>query len=362
VGIIDRHNYHGGLSGWRARADEFSSGAQINTPGSGLFSSSMVQMIDRPYAFSEWASVFPNEWTLESPAILAVYGMGLQDWDASYQFVTGPGRRGYASVLHRSLWNIDRPENIGLYPAIARMIYRGDVEPAEVISVRRVSLADLQQGELPFETEWYSGWKDVKVYHGPIPGEALAAGRVVVEFVDEPQESTFPDMSQYQKDGVVTSQTGQLVWDVSRPERGFFTMNTPGTRAVVGFAPDGAQQLGSVTIEVQDTPFAGIFVSCLEQGKGVDEAESVLVTAMARTRNTGMEFNEERDELLELGGAPVLVEPVKAEISIAGRTIKSVHLLDHDGRRTDVTIPTEDGSFTIDGTRDKTMYYEVTFE
>jgi hypothetical protein len=260
------------------------------------------------------------------------------------------------------LWNIERPENIGLYPALARMLCRGDVAPGDVISVRRVSLEDLESGSLPFGTEGYSGWRDIKTYEGPMPGEALAAGRVVVEFVDEPQESVFPDMSLYQEEGVVTSQTGQLVWDVSRPGRGFFTVNAPGTRAVVGFRPDKAQQLGSVTIEVQDTLFAGIFVSSLERGKGVDEAESALVTAMARTRNTGMKFNEERNSLVELGEAPILIEPVRAEIKFAGRPVKSVRLLNHDGRRTDVTIPVEDSTFTIDGTRDKTMYYEVTFE
>lgn len=362
VGIIDRHNYHGGLSGWKPRAEAFGNAAQVNEPGGGLFSSGMVQMIDRPYAFSEWASVFPNEWTLESPAIIAVYGLGLQDWDASYQFATRTKGRGYSDALHNGnlLWNIERPENIGIYPNLARMIYRGDVQPGEVISVRRVSMTDLRKGELPFENEYYSGRQDVKKYHGPMPGDALAAGRVVVEFVPEPADSSFPDMSRYRADGVITSGTGQLRWDVSRPDRGFFTVNTPGTRAVVGFAPDEPQKLGSVTIALRDTPFAGVFVTSLSRERGIDEAaESLLLTAMARTRNTGMRFNEKRDELLALGSAPILVEPVVADIHIDGPEIIAVRVLDHDGRRTDRTVPEEDNKFTIDGRRDKTMYYEI---
>ena len=99
VGIIDRHNYHEGLSGWKPRTgDTFSNRAQINMPGGGLLSSGMVQVSDRPYAFSEWATVFPNEWVLESPTIIAAYGMGLQGWDASYQFaIQHPGFRRHAA-------------------------------------------------------------------------------------------------------------------------------------------------------------------------------------------------------------------------------------------------------------------------
>ena len=87
---------------------------------------------------------------------------------------------------------------------------------------------------------------------------------------------------EYQKDGVIRSNTGQLVWDISRPGKGFFTVNAPGTKAVVGFAPDKPIQLGKATIEVEDTLFAGVFLSSLSQDKGIDKADRILVTTMAR--------------------------------------------------------------------------------
>ena len=54
---------------------------------------------------------------------------------------------------------------------------------------------------------------DIKSFEGTVPPEALAAGRVVVEFTDKPQPSTLPDMKKFEKDKMITSETGQLRWD-----------------------------------------------------------------------------------------------------------------------------------------------------
>jgi hypothetical protein len=56
-----------------------------------------------------------------------------------------------------------------------------------------------------------------------------------------------------------------------------------------------------------------------------------------------------------------MLEPVKAAISVSGRPVTAVHVLDHDGRRSGKVLPVENGQFSIDGARDKTLYYELTF-
>jgi hypothetical protein len=363
VGVIDRHNYFGGLVGWKPQPGKFAPKAQINNPGGGLLSSGMMQVKDRPFAFSEWATCFPNEYVLESPSLIAAYGMGLQGWDSSFQFAANTQGHGYSEALHlrNLLWVIERPENIGIYPALARMIYRHDIEEGPVISTRRIALKDLQDGTLPWGTEYYSGWKDVKTYVGPMPGSALAAGRVVVDFTPEPQSSDIPDMARYETNGVIRSATGQLVWNVSRPGRGYFTINAPGTRAVVGFRPDQPQPLGSMTLSFEDAPFAGVYLSSLEAQKSIEQADRLLLTVMARTANTEMKFNEERNELIALGEAPVRVEPVTVTIG-AGRKIKAVNVLDHDGRRTNRTIEVGAGTVTLRGAETHAIYYELEME
>ena len=90
-------------------------------------------------------------------------------------------------------------------------------------------------------------------------------------------------------------------------------------------------------------------------------SDKLLVVAIARARNTGMKvFNDSR--IVQRGRSPVVMEPVKAEILIGGKgPIKDVHVLDHSGRRTGKTIAVAEQTFTIDGARDKTCYYLVTF-
>jgi hypothetical protein len=80
-GLIDRHNYFGGGS-----SQVINNATMLRIPGSGSFSAGMQQVADRPFMLSEWIHVTPNEWSVEGPAILDAYAMGLQGWDVSYIF------------------------------------------------------------------------------------------------------------------------------------------------------------------------------------------------------------------------------------------------------------------------------------
>ena len=194
VGYIDRHNYFDGKG-----PEMFAS--MLTQPGSGYFGSGLQQVIDRPFALSEWIHVYPNVYAAEGPAIVAAYGMGLQGWDASYEFQSQANRRVFddtAGGFPWGVWEADVPTSLGQFPALARMIYRGDVKEGEIISVRRVSPADLAEGRFSFSDK-VEQHGDVKTFGGSVPPEALAAGRVVVEFTDKSQPSQLPDMSRYRK-------------------------------------------------------------------------------------------------------------------------------------------------------------------
>ena len=199
----------------------------------------------------------------------------------------------------------------------------------------------------------------MKEFGGTVPAAALAAGRVVVQFTKEPQPSTLPDMTKYSKDGVITSATGQLTWDAS--DKGFFTVNTDGTKAVVGFAEGRTAALGNVDITLQ-CPYASVFLTALDKGATLATGKRALLSAVARNCNTGFTYFTPEGRYLDNGKAPILLEPVKALIHVAGRDIASVKVLDFDGRETDRTLEVKDGAFTIDGTPDKALYYEVEFK
>jgi hypothetical protein len=104
-----------------------------------------------------------------------------------------------------------------------------------------------------------------------------------------------------------------------------------------------------------------VFLTSLERGKDLSDGKRALLTVLARQSNTGFSYFTPDNRVLKNGGPPILLEPVQATVTIAGRQVEAVHVLDHDGRRTGRTLAVKDGAFTLDGAKDKAIYYEVVF-
>ena len=350
VGFIDRHNYFDG-SGKAMFA------SMLTRPGRGYLGSGLEQVIDRPFALSEWIHVYPNAYSAEGPAIVAAYGMGLQGWDASYEFQSQPHRQVFDDIAGNfpwGIWETDVPTSLGQYPTLARMVHRGDVKEGEIISVRRVSATDLAEGTFGF-SDRVEQKGDMRSFGG---AEVLAAGRAVVEFSDQSNPSQPPDLKRFRDGNVIKSVTGQLAWDTSG--RGFFTVNTPATKAVVGFAQGKEQKLDDVTVRL-DSPFAVFVLTAQGRDEDLAKGKRALISIVAQQSNTGFTYFAPDNRVLKNGGPPILLEPVRAAVAIAGRPVEAVQILDHDGRRTGRTLPVAEGRFTIDGAKDKAIYYEVVF-
>jgi hypothetical protein len=354
VGLIDRHDYFGGGGGGL-----INDATMLTVPGSGMLSVGLQQVADRPFMLSEWIHVSPNEWRVEGPAILGAYGLGLQGWDVSFIFQNGDDSA-LLNQLNRSNWEVMAPQVLGAFPAIARQVLRGDVTESPVLAPRNVCVPALHDGVLDFnDSVTHDG--DVKSFDSDkVPARALAVARCVINFTNVPVATPAFDLAAHVSNGVYESTTQQLRWQEGTSKLdGFFTINTPATKAVVGFATGQTCTLGDVTI----TPlsrYAAIYVTARERDRDLASTTNVLVVAMARARNTGMNIRDDR-YLLTPGGAPILMEPVKASIRLAKPGRATVYLLDHDGVRTDKTLPITNGAFTIDGARDKTCYYLITY-
>ncbi|MFH0756741.1 MAG: hypothetical protein V2B15_05605 [Bacteroidota bacterium] len=358
AGFIDRHNYWGGGTGHSMEAGRVKSRAMVSSPGSGLLSTGMQQVADRPFSLSEWMALIPNEWVAEGVPVIALYGMGLQGWDASFQFASDYPE--FSETIHTpGVYNVTSPTQLTLYPAISRMIYRNDIKEGEVISSRYIHIPSLSEGKLLFNEKVEQGYDD-KFITGDVPSEALAAGRVVVEFPGQYMETPVPDLSAlWDRDAkMINSNTGQLHWDYS--EKGFITANSPAFKAVVGFAGGETHDLGDVSVELE-TPFAVVLVTALEKDRTIADSEHILVTTVARARNTGMQYSENGRELLDVGGPPILLEPVRLKLAMHREGRPVVHLLDHVGRRTGKTIPVTDGVIVLDGAESRTIYYELEY-
>ena len=356
VGRIDRHNYFGGSAGWGMNvgvAEDNSS--MLWQPGRELLSTGLQQLADRPFALSEWMCQAPNEWVAEGSPVIGFYGFGLQGWAAAFE---GNNFAPRFEPAWGNWLNVQSPLSIGLYPAVTRSIFRGDVKQGSVIAARRFSLEALRRGKWDFD-DVVTQDGDVKTISSSVPQEALAAGRVVLELVDKPKPSLIPDMTRQLEEKVVVSNTGQLEWHYPCREESYFTVNTDGSKGLVGFAPNKEFVLGDVRMQV-DNKFAVLLLTALDKGKSLADTRSALITAVARARNTGMTYNESRS-LTAVGTAPILLEPVLGSVAF-GRKVAKVYLLDHDGKHTEQTAKLEGEKVIIDGASDKTMYYEAVFQ
>ncbi len=361
TGYIDRHNYFGGGTGHRLDTGRVRNEAMVSSPGSGLLSTGLQMVEDRPFAFSEWMSLLPNQWIAEAAPVIAVYGMGLQGWDASYAFASNKTfyTRTVESENH-GVYNVESPLHLPLYPTLARMIYRNDITESKPLIIREVSLKGLAEGELGL-VEQVSQDYDVKSFSGEVSPEFLAIGKTAIAFTDQPEKTRIPDLKDYWDpvEKIISSTTGELTWYYKN--KGYFTINTRGTQGVVGFAGQKEIELDFVRIHMSN-PFGVILITSLDRNLPLRESKKVLITAIAKGKNTGMEYNEDQTRLLATGTPPVLLEGVVADITLNTERTPVIHVLDQIGQKTSETIKLLENGFRIDGAKYQAIYYLLEYD
>jgi hypothetical protein len=359
TGAIDRHNYFGGGTGHRLVPGTFKNSSMLANPGSGLLNTGKQAVDDRAFQFSEWMSLPPNEWISEGPPLIAIYGLGLQGWDASHAFASDFPE--YTETIHTpGVYNVNSPTQIALYPALAAMIYRNEIEEGKVVAKRNVHVASLYDGIIGFDEQVKQDW-DQKVFSGGTPNEYLAAGKVVIDFTDEFKETVtepIPDLWDTVNQ-IVKSNTGQLLWDYSG--KGYFTANTDYSKVFVGFPENKTIKIGELELQSPNI-FSVIILTSLDQNKDLSSTPSALLTTIARAKNTGMQFNEDKTEIIDVGEAPIQLESVIVDMKFKQRKIKEVRILDHVGRFNDEKVEVNAKRFSFDGNKYKTIYYEIIFQ
>jgi len=354
IGLIDRHNYFGG------GAKTINNASMLRSAGCGMLSAGMQQVSDRPFMLSEWIHVAPSEWGVEGVALIGAYGMGLQGWDVSYIFQNKDDGT-FDTKLPPNGWKAVVPQIMGVFPAVSRHVLRGDIHQSEIIAPRYVHVPSLHEGKIGFNDQM-TQTHDVKTFTSDkVPGKTLAVARCVVDFTDEYRDTPTFDLTPYTEGSTLKSSTKQLCWQEGESKMdGFFTIDTPATKAVVGFSGGRSHELGDVTI-TPESRFSAIYLTAKEPDETLDTSDNLLIVAIARARNTEMNVLADR-LILTPGKPPIVMEPVKATISLKRKGAKKVVLLDHNGCLTKETIPIKNGTFEIDGSTDKTCYYLVRFK
>jgi hypothetical protein len=358
MGAIDRHNYWGGGAGGHGIATgTVNNETHLDRPGRGILSSGLWQVEDKPFIMTEWTQKPPNQWKAEIAPLMAFYGLGLQGWDASYQFA---GSRSYMGNGWPGMnsYVTETPHYIGQFPACAFAVYNGHFAEGQIVSARRLSTSAIFAGiDALNQTFGQVGQDQTELLsQGNTPVEALAAGRVTLKVADAQPPSYLGTLANW-IDGhtqVVQSNTGQLTWDYAQK---VVTVHSDKTQGVIGFATGGTYDLPGATVKEVVTPFISLLFTPLDNRPLID-SQHILITALARDKQLGTVYNEDGTELLATGGPPLLLEPVQATISFKGDAVTSVKVVDVYGVPTDRQVDRTGSTFRIDG-RYATYYYEV---
>ncbi len=180
----------------------------------------------------------------------------------------------------------------------------------------------------------------------------------MVDFTDKAQKTETPDLTKFWdvNNKIIRSNTNQLEWNYSK--KGYIMINTPGTKGIIGFTEGKEIELDYLSVKVK-TPFAVVFISSLDKDRSIKDSKHILVTTMARAENTGVKYNADKTELIEVGESPILLEPVIVELSFGDLKIKETNVLDHVGNRTGVKIKANNNIVNLDGSKYKAIYYEI---
>ncbi|MEQ8790764.1 MAG: hypothetical protein RIC55_30985 [Pirellulaceae bacterium] len=354
--MIDRHNYFGGGDGGhRITEGKVVTTTHLDQPGRGLLSLGLFQMADRPFAVSEWSMLPPSPYKAEAAPLYAFYGMGLQGWDAVCHFNCSAAAMG-DGWPNLSKYVSHTPHYMGQFPALAFAIHNGHLREGDVVAARRLSRDDVFSGRDVLGQALSGGGFDNKEFAGePVtPPEALAVGRVTIAF--GPTSSNRLEVEPFwnRETKTLSATTGELAWHYGAKR---VEIRSEKTQGIIGFAGDAPVKLPGLTADVK-TPFVSLLFTPLDD-QPLAASRQILVTAMARDKQTGAEYNDDWSQLKTVGGPPLLMEPVEAVLKLEGDRPVEVTPLDLYGVPQQATIAIgADGSFAIDGTH-RTYYYEI---
>lgn len=348
---IDRHAYWAhplnGAYQYKSKTNVMHSTAAVQDPQSlvGILAAKRVKGL--PYIITEWNSCHPL-YRVDALLMMAAYA-NLHGWSALQYSLSGNPLSQSDQVDARldSVFDLGFQASIlGLWPATALLVHRGDVRTAETGVWRPM---------------------DDQEAHNPATRVGLPDGLAYVtrsgmdftgEKADKPAWKSLID--EHVKGKSATSTTGELKTDWGS---GVFHMDSPRSQGAAGFLGGKPQRMNNLRVELT-SQFGAVVASSLDK-LPLAQTSHILITAVGNTVNSGMEVSTNGVAWRAGGNAPILVEQLTGQIQLFGLQAKLdgarvFHLSASGKRRAEVPHTTTAGSLTFDMKAEhKTMHYEV---
>jgi hypothetical protein len=240
-----------------------------------------TRSLGNPYAV-RWTAGWPNEYLGGIPLLMAFYA-DIQDWQASVGMAFSGSDIGNTITLGDDLSH--EPLLLAQWPTAALAFLRGDLKEGRFFVLK-------SDGNLLTALAHRSGLEPAEGDFKTDPAGLLKAK--VVE-----------------KTKSILSDTEQIHW---QGNIGVAQVSSPRFQAVIGFV--GQRKLASPVWQVESPNlFASISLISLTK-TNLWASDHMLLTGVTRMENTGQVYNAAKTKLVAQGTAPILVEPLKAKMTL----------------------------------------------
>jgi hypothetical protein len=312
----------------------------------------------KPFVVTEYNHPQPNYYGSEAQLLLAAYG-GLQDWDGIWLFDYGHGQDGTATMGYARGF-FDTAQHSGKMANLllaANLFRRGDVQPA----VQEITTALTPDREIDLLSN-AGAWGVFSSSQFGVSGKLAFTNRLstsvginAIGLTNAPPAPT---------GGVLTSDTGELKWDLASAGRGVISINTPRTKAVIGHATNQVWNLGEISLAPGTNQLGWCTLGAtLTRGTSFTNDCNALVVASGWWENTGQVWKDADKDSVgnQWGGAPILMEVVPFTLTLpVGTNRVSAWVLDERGQRRSTLPVTGSSSNAIIGvgTNAGSIWYE----
>lgn len=345
--FTDSHTY------WHhpARDGSVGNSPMIASRGTVFGGLAFQRMVGKPFFVSEWDQPWPNEWRAELPVWLAAIS-AFQEWNGLTVYTYRHSSRVPIEHISGAFETFNDPARFGLFANAALLFRRGDVAPArERVAVHiPEEQAVSARSPSPWGAPAFRALAEMHRLDTALFDMPEGYDRVV----DVLEEADAPD-------DIREADTGEI-WRSIRERIG--RIDSERTQVVFGFLGEAGEQRTADLTLTCESEFATIALSALDEAP-IREAERLLLTAVGRAENSGFRYNFTRTKRLTDGTGPVLIDPIRAEISLrTERGDLRVWAIGADGARLGEVASRHEGGRLVFGIgpEARTMYYELAAE
>lgn len=353
-------------SNWLVRNTSMTTAADGGT----IASLAATRVAGKPYVVSEYNHPAPNTFSSEGFLLAGAYG-AFQDWDGLIAFAWSHDANFWPQRIPSFFDIKSHPTKLVTLPAVAAMLLRGDVRPAEKVVLAQVD--DATQRRRLLET----GAFGIGTADGGVPPALALQHRIamVVDALPEGQAAVsgerLPAPVAAPQEPIVVSDTGELRWERPASGRGVVVVDTPLSKAVIGYGGGRAFELSDGVIiapgPTRQDGWSTLTLTVMD-GDGFTGPARILVTATGYVENTGMGW-ESRDEYVTVrqrwGDEPSLAEgvPARIELPVAPARVTAYALDGAGDRREPVAVaphPDDPHRAVLEiGPAYRTLWYEI---